>query len=171
MQVKFARSLFTGAIAAFGFAVATPATAEAQMGFVVQANYGDDVDFGVGAGVGFGLGSLTTNHGIRAEATFDYYFPGGDSDFGDLKYWEINGNALMDISSVPGLYVGAGVNYANTSFDCDICGEFDVDNSASDIGLNLLAGWSFSGSKGPFVQAKFELGGGEQLVISGGLRF
>lgn len=176
MQVKFARSIVAGAALAFGLAFATPASA--QVGFVVQGNYGDDVDFGVGGGVNFGLGSLTTQHGIRAEATFDYYFPGDGVDFdgfdADFTYWELNANAMKDIPSVPGLYVGAGVNYATFSYDydCDgnpVCEAFDFDSN--DIGLNLLGGWNFSGSKGPFVQAKFELGGGEQLVISGGIRF
>ncbi len=166
MQVKFARTILAGAALAVGFAVATPAVASAQMGFLVQGSYADDMEFGVGAGVTFGLGSLTTNSGIRAEATFDYFFPGND-----FKYWEINGNALMDIKSVPSLYVGAGLNYANFSFDNDFCEIVDCDASASEIGLNLLAGWNFSGSKGPFVQAKFEVSGGEQLVVSGGIRF
>ena len=75
----------------------------------------------------------------------------------------------MDIRSVAGLYVGAGAHYGSISFDCDVCG--NVDMSDSEIGLNLLGGWNFSGSKGPFVQAKFELGGFEQLVLTGGFRF
>jgi hypothetical protein len=167
MQVKFARTILAGAAMAVGFAVATPAVASAQMGFVLKANYADDMEFGAGAGVTFGLGSLTTNSGIRAEATFDYFFPGDN-----LTYWEINGNALMDIKSIPSLYVGAGVNYANFEIDDEgFCEIVDCDLSSSDIGLNLLAGWNFSGAKGPFVQAKFEVGGGEQLVISGGIRF
>lgn len=166
MQVKFARTILAGAAMAVGFAVATPAVASAQMGFVVQGNYADDFEFGVGGGVTFGLGSLTTNSGIRAEATFDYYFPGDD-----LTYWEINGNALMDIKSIPSLYVGAGVNYYSVGIDSDLCGDLCDFAEDSGVGLNLLAGWNFSGSKGPFVQAKFEVGGGEQLVISGGIRF
>ena len=176
MQVKFTR-LFAGAAVALGLAFAAPSTASAQMGFLVEANYGADTEFGAGAGVTFGLGSLTTNSGIRGEATFDYYVPGGGSDFGgfsaDWNYWEINGNALMDIKSVPGLYVGAGVNYANTSWDFEGCGVFCelAEDSASDIGLNILGGWNFSGSKGPFAQAKFVIGGGEQLVVTGGIRF
>ena len=172
MQVKFARTILAGAAMAVGFAVATPAVASAQMGFLVQGNYADDFGIGAGAGVTFGLGSLTTNSGIRAEATFDYYFDAaGDDGFGDFDAtaWQINGNALMDIKSVPGLYVGAGVNYTTFSVDCDICGDFDA--SSSDVGLNLLGGWNFSGSKGPFVQAKFGIGGGEQLVVTGGIRF
>lgn len=170
MQVKFARTILAGAALAVGFAVATPAVASAQMGFLVQANYADDFEFGAGAGLTFGLGSLTTNSGIRGEATFDYYFDVGGFDFGttdiDAKAYEINANALMDIKSVMGLYVGAGAHYGSFSFsDCDFC------ESDSEIGLNLLGGWNFSGAKGPFVQAKFELGGFEQLVITAGFRF
>lgn len=173
MQVKFARAIVAGA-AAFGLAVATPSAAEAQMGFVVQANYGEHTDFGAGAGVNFDLGSLTANNGIRGEATFDYYFPGceGCGDHTDYTYWEINGNLMMDIKSVAGLYVGAGVNYGNSSFsfdDNDVCDIVDCDTGGSDIGLNLMGGWKFGG--GPFVQAKFEVGGGEQLVITAGYRF
>lgn len=166
MQVKFARTILAGAAVAAGLALATPSVASAQMGFVVQGNYADDMEFGVGGGIGFGLGSLTTNSGISAEATFDYFFPGND-----LTYWEINGNALMDIKSVMGLYVGAGVNYYSIGIDSDLCGAFCDFAEDSGVGLNLLGGWKFAGSKGPFVQAKFELGGGEQLVISGGIRF
>jgi hypothetical protein len=77
----------------------------------------------------------------------------------------------MDIKSIMGLYVGAGLNYANYDVDCEICDAFDVDTGGSDIGLNLLGGWNFSGSKGPFVQAKIVLGGGEQFVVTGGIRF
>jgi hypothetical protein len=166
MQVKFARTILAGAAVAAGLALATPSVASAQMGFVVQGNYADDFEFGVGGGIGFGLGSLTTNSGISAEATFDYFFPGDDN-----TYWEINGNAMMDIKSVMGLYVGAGAHYYTFSNDIcdDILGADVCDDSG--VGLNLLGGWKFGGSKGPFVQAKFELGGGEQLVISGGIRF
>lgn len=177
MQLKFTRTLLAGAALVAGLALVTPSTASAQTNFVLQANYGGDVDFGVGAGLGFGLGSLTAKHGIRGEATFDYYFPGDGSSFGtfsaDYKYWEINGNLLMDIKSVKGLYIGAGVNYANSSFDFEGCGVFcdAYDGSSSDIGLNALGGYSFGGTKSPFVQAKIELGGGEQFVVTGGIRF
>lgn len=177
MKLPFARTFLAGAAVAAGLMLVTPAQANAQLGFVVQANYGDDVDFGAGAGIRFGLGSLTENQGIRGEATFDYYFPSGGQEFGtfssDFDYWELNGNLLMDIKSVAGLYVGAGVNYANFSYDFDGCGVFcdAVDASSSDIGLNALGGYEFPGSKKLFVQAKIELGGGEQFVVTGGIRF
>ncbi len=178
MQVKFTRSILAGAAVALGLAVATPSTAEAQMGFVVQANYGADSEFGAGAGINMGLGSLTTSYGIRGEATFNYYFNGFGGDYWgggiadvDSKFWQIDANALMDIKSVSGLYVGAGVNYGKASIDCESawgdCGSW----GNGEIGLNVLGGWNFSGSKGPFAQAKLGLGGYDQLVISGGIRF
>ena len=162
------RSMVVGAALVVAATFTAPA-ANAQIGFVVQGSYGMDVEaIGVGGGLSFGLGSMTANSGISAEATFDYFFTDDP-----LQFWEINGNALYDIKSVNGLYVGAGVNYANSSIDSDFCDNdiFEVDCSTSDIGLNVLSGFKFSGGKGPFVQAKFEVGGGEQLVISGGIRF
>ena len=162
------RTLVAGA-ALFAVATFTAPTANAQIGFVVQGSYGLDVEaVGVGGGISFGLGSMTANSGISAEATFDYFFTDDP-----LTYWEINGNALYDIRSVAGLYVGAGVNYANSGIDSDFCDNdfFDVDCDSSDIGLNVLSGYKFGGGKGPFVQARFSIGGGEQLVLTGGFRF
>jgi len=165
--------MIAGAALLVGATFTAPA-ANAQIGFVVQGSYGLDVEaIGVGAGVNFGLGSMTTNNGISAEATFDYFFADDP-----LTYWEVNANALYNVKSISNLYVGAGVNYAHAgyNFDEDDCGGFDCDDifdgaSSSDIGLNVLAGWKFTGGKGPFVQARFSIGGGEQLVLTGGFRF
>lgn len=167
MQVKSTRSILAAAAVALGVAIATPSTAEAQIGFVVQGQYGLDYEaIGVGGGINMGLGSLTTRYGIRGEATFDYFLHDDP-----LSGWEINANALMDIKSVAGLYVGAGLNYAKISVDSDFCGIFCDNLDSSDIGLNALAGWNFAGSKGPFVQARLALGGGEQIYLGGGFRF
>lgn len=173
MQFNF-RSILAGAAVAAGLALATPATANAQMGFVVQGSYGSEVEaLGIGGGVNFGMGSLTAKHGIRAEATFDYFLADDP-----LTYWEINGNLLYDLKSVKNLYLGAGINYAKADVDLgigeDLCDAFgaDCDTGNSDIGLNILGGFKLgTGKAAPFVQARFELGGGEQLVISGGFRF
>lgn len=163
------RTLVAGA-ALLAVATFIAPNANAQIGFVVQGSYGLDVEaVGVGAGLNFGLGSITENSGISAEATFDYFFADDP-----LSYWEINGNALYDIKSVSGLYVGAGVNYAKSGYDgggTDVCDVEGVDCTSSDVGLNLLSGYKFGGGKGPFVQARFSVGGGEQLVLTGGFRF
>ncbi|MEO8480308.1 MAG: hypothetical protein ABI542_11825 [Gemmatimonadota bacterium] len=177
MQLQFARTVLAGAALVAGLAIVTPSTASAQMGFVLQADYNSDVDFGVGAGVNFGLGSLTAKQGIRGEATFDYYFPGNGNTFGSFdanyKYWELNGNLMMDIKSVKGLYVGAGVNYAHSSYDFNGCGVFcdGFNGSNGDVALNLLSGYSFGGNKSPFVQGKIELGHGSPFIVTGGIRF
>lgn len=172
MRIK---SLFAGAVLALGLAAVAPSSAQAQIGFVVQANYAlDGIEaFGVGAGVNFGIGSLTEKHGIRGEATFDYFLP-DDYGFGgqgySYNYWQINANALMDIKAVQNLYVGTGLNYSKASVDydgvgCDFC-------SNSDIGLNVIGGYKLgSGKAAPFVQGRLELGGGSNLVVTGGFRF
>lgn len=168
MRIK---SMFAGAVLALGVAAFAPSTASAQVGFVVQGSYGFDIEeIGIGAGVNLGIGSLTEKQGIRLEATFDYFLVSDPA-----KFWEINGNLLKDIPSVKNLYVGAGVNYAHSSVDLsDICGAFcaNVDDSSSDIGINLLGGYKLgSGKAAPFVQARFSLGGSEQLYVTGGFRF
>jgi hypothetical protein len=164
MRIK---SLFAGAVFALGLAAVAPSSAQAQVGFVVQGSYGFDVEaLGVGGGINLGLGSLTEKQGIRLEATFDYFLADDP-----LTYWEINGNLLKDIPSIANLYVGAGVNYAKSSIDSGICGTL-VDCDSSDIGINLLGGYKLgSGKAAPFVQARFALGGGEQLYVTGGFRF
>lgn len=171
MNVSTLRGFAAGAALALAAAVATPSAAHAQLGFVVQGSYGLDYEaLGVGGGVRFGLGSLTAKNGIRAEATFDYFLTDDP-----LTVWEVNGNALMDIKSVKGLYAGAGINYTHSSIDDNgVCGAFGVacDLSNSDVGLNLIGGMNFGSSKArPFAQARLELGGGSQLILTGGIRF
>ena len=164
MRIK---SMFAGAVLALGVAAFAPSTAQAQVGFVVQGSYGFDVEaLGVGGGVNLGIGSLTEKQGIRLEATFDYFLADDP-----LTFWEINGNLLKDIPSVKNLYVGAGINYANSSIDNSFCGAL-IDCSSSDIGINVLGGYKLgSGKAAPFVQARFAIGGAEQLYVTGGFRF
>jgi hypothetical protein len=173
MQVKLLRTLVGGVAFAGLLAVATPNTASAQMGFVAQASYAIDgaEALGIGGGVNFGIGSLTEKYGIKLETTFDYFLVDDPASL-----WQINGNLLYDLKSVPNLYLGAGMNYSKTGVDGEacvgtVCVDFDG-GSGSDIGLNILGGYKLgSGKMAPFVQARFELGGGEQLVVTGGIRF
>lgn len=170
MQSKLLRAVVGGAALAGVLAVATPSVANAQIGFVAQASYGLDYEaLGLGGGINFGIGSLTAKHGIRAEATFDYFLVDDP-----LTVWELNGNLMYDLKAVPNLYLGAGVNYVKSSVDDDGLGGACsiVDCSNSDVGLNILGGYKLgAGKAAPFVQARFELGGGEQLILTGGFRF
>jgi hypothetical protein len=172
MRSRLFGRLVIVATIAVGAVTVVPANANAQLGFVARASFGDEVDFGVGGGARFDLGSLTVQHGLRGEVTMDYFFPDGSD------YWELNGDVFLDLATVPGLYVGTGINYGKFSSDadcgsiCDLEGNLiDYDSNNTKVGLNLIGGYTFPGARAPFVQAKVELGGGEQLVISAGIRF
>ncbi len=144
--------------------------AEAQVRFGAQGSWADDVDFGVGGRVVFGLNNIIKGTPLEGTASFDYYFPDGP-----LTYWEINGNVLYAIPGVKGSlapYVGGGLNVAHASVDLNIPGISGASNT--DIGLNIVGGTKF-GMQGkrlaPFAEVKFELGGGEQFVLTGGVLF
>lgn len=147
-------------VLALAFAAATPSTANAQLGYLVQGSYGFDYEaIGLGGGIDIDLGSLTDHSGLKAETTFDYFFPDG------FNVWEINANLILDMAAMEGLFVGGGLNYAKATSDG---GDGD-----GDLGLNALAGIDFSpsGKVQPFVQARVAFNNGSQLIVSGGVRF
>lgn len=141
--------------------------AEAQVQFGPQLSYADDFDFGIGARAQFDLGSAVDEGGtfgdLRGVVSFDYFFP--DCELGDCSYIEINGNALypFDVEGEVEPYVGAGVNIARVSVE---------DVSDTEVGLNALGGINFG--LGPFMafsEARIELSGGEQFVLTFGALF
>jgi hypothetical protein len=150
-----------------------PAAAPApRTTFGPELSLGTDTDLGLGARVVFGLRSLFRRTPIDGQVGFLYFFPGGPAGT-SLSYWEINGNVAYRIPNVRGTfapYVGGGLSIAHMS--AEVTG---VPGTASDTraGLNLLAGTTFrvKGTMIPFAEARATVGGGEQLVISGGLRF
>ncbi len=153
----------------------TPASAELPLSFGVQANYADDFDFGIGGRIVADTGEVVENS--RAMASFDFYFPDGNG--ADVTFWEININAhyLFPLEDAPvGVYAGAGLHIYNVSVDLDLDTPFgDFGGSADDsgAGLNILGGVDFTGvqSVTPFAELKLELGGAEQFIITGGVRF
>lgn len=161
---------------AFGFTALSLAPS-AQAGDVavgVQGSWGDDADLAVGARVIADLSG--TRSGISAIASFDYFFP-DDNGLGDLlgidlKYWELNGNLVYGFAKTSSVqpYVGAGLNFAHASVkETEFTG---ISVSDSNVGLNILGGLNFgSGRTKFFAEAKFEAGGGEQFVVTGGIRF
>lgn len=127
-----------------------------------EISLGTDTDFGIGARAEFDLAGPP----LTVIGSFDYYFPDGSVD-----YWEINANLIynFDIPSAPTVtpYAGGGLVIAHASRDRD--GESYSD---TDPGLNLLGGVRFdAGSIMPFVEAKFEIEGADQFVITGGILF
>lgn len=152
---------------AFVFSLVLAAPADAQVHFGPQASFADDVDFGIGGRVVAGVPDYA---GFEVAGSFDYYFPDG------FDYWEINGNVLYNLelegSSSFRPYAGGGLNIARIDSDVSVPG-FDVDASTTEVGLNLVGGAKIATDAvtTPFVEAKFEISGGEQFVIQGGLLF
>ena len=156
-----------------------PTQAEAQVNFGPYIAWGDDADLGIGGRVDVGLGNafgvdsgpfqnLFLNSGVT------YFFFDCDEGFDDVdcSWIEINGNLAvpftMEGSSIQP-YAGTGLNIARVSVESD---EIDFDRDDTEVGLNVLGGIFFpiSDLRG-FGEIKFELGGGEQFVLSGGILF
>lgn len=158
-----------GLAAAFSLALAVPA--DAQVHFGPQVSYADDADFGIGARVVAGVPDYA---GFEVAGSFDYFFPDGDVD-----YWEINGNVLYNFA-IEGVdsfrpYAGAGLNVARFDANVEDTGipGFEFDGSSTELGLNLVGGGKFATDAAvtPFVEARLEIEGGEQFVLTGGLLF
>lgn len=140
--------------------------AEAQR-FGAQLNWANDMDLGFGARLELPLnigaeGVLSRTYLI---GSFDYFFP----DCDECSYFEFNGNLAVPVDVEGNLnpYVGAGLNMAR--FSADVPG---VDSSNTDLGLNVLGGLKFAlGPFASFGEARFELGGGEQFVLTFGVLF
>lgn len=133
----------------------------AQVRFGPQVSFADDADFGIGARLEYGLDKLFPKAPLLSAASFDYFFPGNN-----VTYWEINYNVsyLFKVDALTP-YAGGGLHFAHASVDGG--------GSNSEMGLNLLGGLRFKTASKltPFVEARIELGGGEQFVLTGGLVF
>ncbi len=147
------------------FTVGSASEAQAQVKFGVQASIAEDTDFGIGGRV---AGTVAPRRVVKIVGSFDIYFPDGPVD-----YWELNGNILYMIpvqKSALAPYVGGGLNIAHISFDLPLLDPFG-DFSDTDAGLNLLGGIEFGQQVVGFVEAKVELEGGDQFVVTGGIYF
>lgn len=139
---------------------------QAQVRFGGQLGYADDADLGIGGRVQVGL----PVERLAFIGSFDWYFP---SDIGgvNINYWEINANVKYGIpvnNALFGPYVGSGLNFAHAS----VSAQGLPGLSDSDLGLNLMAGTSFNtGRYNPFAELRFEIGGGEQVILAAGLMF
>jgi len=159
------KKLFTGACVAL--LILTPATARAQVGLGGQLNWGDDVDLGIGVR---GTYTLPTTLPLEIIGTFDYFFPSVGVSGIDLNYWELNANIVYLIpvsSNVVAPYAGTGLNFAHASVSAT---EFtDMSVSDTELGLNVLGGAKFNvGGFMPFGELRVELGGGEEVILTGG---
>lgn len=151
----------------------TAAAAQGQR-FGGQVDWGTDTDVGIGARLEYDLGAGLGGGNILSRAyligSFDYFFPDcGAGDGVDCSYFEFNGNVAtpLDVASTLKPYLGAGLNMARASAKAA-----GVSNSDTQVGLNVLGGIKFAiGSLSSFAEARLELSGGDQFVISWGLLF
>lgn len=132
--------------------------------------YAGDSTFGLGARGEFNMQDMV-GLPISIAASFDYYFVDCPSGV-DCTVFETNLNGLyalpLPVPEMFEVYAGGGLNlvYAKVEY-------LGYSASDTDFGLNLLAGVKFDFGMifTPFLETKFEAGGGDQFVISAGVLF
>jgi hypothetical protein len=137
--------------------VVTPLSAQITWG--PQLSFGDNSDLGVGVRIDHPL-RIFGNAPVHGAGSFDWFFPSNN-----VTYLEFNYNAWYQFRAdalTP--YAGGGLVLAYASAN---------GNSNTDLGVNLGGGLKFktSGSIVPFLEARIELGAGEQFVVTGGVLF
>jgi len=152
-------------------AVASPRPARAQVQFGPEVNWASNsIGVGVGARVEASLDkAIPTVKGLGVTGSFDLFFPTG------ITYWEINGDGtyhfeIPNVKIAP--YAGAGLSIAHTSIS-SCASVLGISCSATNVGLNLLAGTNFPdlGKITPFAELRLELRTGGAFVLTGGVLF
>ncbi len=151
--------------------VCLPSTLPAQVDIGAQGSWGDDSDFGVGARLTIGIPSAAVP--IAVIGSFDWFFPSQPTGI-DLTYWEANGNVvfmfpIQDPRFRP--YGGLGLNVAR--FESKVVGTPGTESfGETNLGLNLLVGALLDvGKLKPYGEARFQIEGGKQLVLTAGVAF
>jgi len=126
-----------------------------------QVDWGNDSDLGLGVRLEQEVGPSLASEGSLAHAyligSFDLFFPNVGN------YFEFNGNVAVPVDPASTLnpYVGAGLNMARYSGNS---------HGNTDLGLNLLGGLRFAvGKLSSYAEARLELGGGDQFLVSFGV--
>jgi hypothetical protein len=154
-------------------ALAAPRPAHAQAQFGPEISFASNsIGFGIGARVEASLAKMIpTAKGLSVIGSFDYFFP--STGFGvSPSYWEIGANGAYHFeipSTKLAPYAGAGLVIAHSSVSVAGFGSA----SATNVGLNLLAGTNFPamGKVTPFAELRLELRTGSAFVITGGVLF
>jgi hypothetical protein len=151
-------------------ALAAPRAAHAQAQFGPQLSWASNsIGVGIGGRAEVSLAKLIPSvKGLTAIGSFDWFFPTG------VTYWEINGDVgyhfqIPQVKLDP--YAGAGLVIAHSSISG--CAALGINCSATNVGLNLLAGTNFPamGKITPFAELRLELRTGSAFVITGGVLF
>ena len=106
-------------------------------------------------------GVFHVGNSVYFNPNFEYVF------VEDLNYWTLNGDFHYDFPTHRPYYVWAGAGVGLLRVDPP-----GADNSDTDVGLNLLAGFGFqTGSVIPYFQAKVILKNGSEFALVFGVRF
>ena len=131
-----------------------------------HASFADDSDLGLGARAPW---SFTNRRPVALITSFDYFFPSTPTGL-DAKHWEVNGNMAYHFGRRWRPYVGPGLNLARRT--ATFTGT-DLAGSDTSVGMNVLGGVRrVEGRKRQyFAEARYELGGGEQFLVTAGVLF
>ena len=139
---------------------------EKSLWYGPQASFADEADLGLGARAHW---SMKGRRPLAVIGTFDYFFPSSPSGL-DTNHWELNGNMAYQFGRRWRPYVGPGLNFARRT--AAFTGtEFAGSDSA--LGMNVLGGVRrVDGRKLQyFAEARYEIGGGEQFLVTAGVLF
>lgn len=136
-------------------------TAQAQLSVGGGLGYGFDIEaLGIQGRAVYGITDQ-----IRGQADFTYFLEGTDG----VTSWEfnVNGNYMLTSSGGFDIYALAGLNFAHVTVDLGPFGNA----SNTDTGLNIGAGaqMGLSDNLNFFGEAKFSLGGSDQLFLGAGV--
>ena len=152
-----------------------PSTVRGQIGIEVGPRIGLDVKDIEEAFIGAEARLSTPRLPVQINPTLDYYLiSDGVNANGALVstvLFQLGANALYPFSmgdSALSPYVGGGLSLAFIS----VSGVAIEDESASEIGLNLIAGSTFVvGNFKPFAQVQITVGDAEFLTLGAGVLF
>ena len=127
-----------------------------------QASFADEADLGLGARAHW---TFTNRRPLALITSFDYFFPSAPAGV-DASHWEVNGNMAYQFGRRWKPYVGPGLNLARRTSSFT---EADV----TALGVNMLGGVRrVDGSKRQyFAEARYEIKGGEQFLVTAGVLF
>jgi hypothetical protein len=142
--------------------IACPADLSAQVGLGIHGSWAEDADWGIGGRVAVQLPVDQAPLGLVS--SFDWFWPEADAVH---DYWEINANLVIRpaLELISG-YFGIGLNLAHTVAE-DPFGAGKL--SETKAGLNLVAGLIYDALLTPYGEVRYEVGGGEQFVVTVGI--
>ena len=147
--------------------VQAPLSTDKSLWYGPHASFADESDLGLGARAFY---NLDTRRPLAVITTFDYFFPSAPTGV-DAKHWEVNGNMAYQFARgrwKP--YVGPGLNLARRSAEVALA---DVSASETSLGMNMLGGVRRTDGRKRqyFAEARYEIGGGEQFLVTAGVLF